>query len=80
MSIALERGFSAQVTLNLHVGDEVLHVAKVGPDRIMLRDQRAVREGDAVLSIKIGDNEKRTNIILKNSNPADGTVNYIDRK
>ncbi len=46
----------------------------------MLRDQRAVREGDAVLSIKIGDNEKRTNIILKNSNPADGTVNYIDRK
>lgn len=80
MSIALERGFSAQVSLRLHVGEEVLKVAKVGPDRIKLRDKRAVSEGEAVLSIKIGDSEERTNIILSNSNAADGTVNYIDRK
>ena len=46
----------------------------------MLRELRAVREGEAVLSIKIGDSEERTNVILKNSNAADGTVNYIDRK
>jgi len=77
MSIALERGFSATVSLRLHVGDEILKVASVGPDSIMLRDQRAVREGEAVLVIKIGDSEERTTVILNNSNAADGTVNYF---
>ena len=43
----------------------------------MLRDQRAVREGEAVLVIKIGDSEERTTVILNNSNAADGTVNYF---
>ena len=78
MSVALERGYSAPVTLRLHVGDEVLKVASVGPDRIMLRDQRAVREGEAVLVITIGDQEERTNVTLKNSNATDGTVNYTE--
>jgi hypothetical protein len=78
MSIAPERGFSASVSSKLYVGDEVLNVAKVGPDRIMLRDQRAVREGEAILVIKIGDSEERTNVTLINSNAADGTVNYLE--
>jgi hypothetical protein len=78
MSIAPERGFSASVSSQLRVGDEVLNVAKVGPDRIMLRDQRAVCEGEAVLVIKIGDREERTNVMLKNSNAVDGTVNYSE--
>jgi len=80
MSIAPERGFSASVSSKLYVGDEIFNVAKVGPDRIMLRELRAVREGEAMLSITIGDNEERTNILLSNSNAADGTVNYIERK
>jgi hypothetical protein len=80
MSIALERGFSASVSSRLYVGDEVLNVAKVGPNRIMLRDQRAVCEGEAVLSITISGQEERTNVVLSNSNAADGTVNYIERK
>jgi hypothetical protein len=78
MSFALERGYSASVSLRLHVGDEVLNVASVGANNIMLRDQRAVREGEAVLVIKIGDKEERTNVTLKNSNAADGTVNYSE--
>lgn len=78
MSIAPERGFSTSVSLRLHTGNEVLNVAKVGPDRIKLREERAVREGEAVLVIKIGDKEELTNVTLKNSNAADGTVNYFE--
>ncbi len=79
MSIALERGFSTPISLRLLVGDEVLKVASVGANNIMLRDLRAVREGEAVLVIKIGDKEERTNVTLKNSNAVDGTVNYFER-
>lgn len=71
-----EDGYSAPVSLELHVADEIIGVAKVGPDRIVLNESRSVREGEAKLVIKIGDAVRRRRIILNNSNAAEGTVRY----
>lgn len=69
-------GYSAPVSMELHLENEVIGVHKVGPDRIVLCESRLVPVGAAKLVIKIGDSTQRTDIVLSNSNPIDGTVNY----
>ena len=64
------------MSLELHVADELIAVAKVGPDRITLKESRQVRDGEASLVIRIGRSTKRQQIILSGSNGDDGTVSY----
>ncbi|MBN8628222.1 MAG: hypothetical protein J0M17_22310 [Planctomycetes bacterium] len=76
MDHTTEIGYSAPVSMELHVENEIIGVDKVGPDRIVLSESRSVRDGEAKLVIRIGDAIRRKRIILNNSNPADGTVLY----
>jgi hypothetical protein len=71
-----DEGYSAPVSMELHVDNEVIGVDKVGPDRIVLSESRAVPDGEAKLVIKIGDATRRKRIILNNSDATDGTVRY----
>ena len=57
-------GFSTPVTLELHVQGQVLSVAKVGPERLFLRDEKANPRGPATLVITIGDTTERTAIMI----------------
>jgi len=72
-----EAGYSAPITLELHVDNEILKVSKVGPDRIVLSETRPVPEGAATLIIKIGNSVRQRSVILNRSNAAEGTVHYF---
>jgi len=76
MTHITEGGYSAPVSMELHVNDEIIGVDKVGPDRIVLSESRAVPDGEAKLVIKIGEATRRKRIILNGSNANDGTVRY----
>jgi len=76
MTHITEDGYSAPVSMELHVNDEIIGVDKVGPDRIVLSESRSVPDGEAKLVIKIGEATRRKRIILNGSNANDGTVRY----
>lgn len=77
MASTVEPGYSATVSLELHVDDEVLSVAKVGPDRIMLSKPQAVRVGAAKLFITIGGVVEEHSIMLHRSDATHGFVWYF---
>lgn len=64
-------GFSTPVTLELHVQGQVLSVAKVGPERLFLRDENANPRGAATLVITVGGTTKQTPIMI-DENRCDG--------
>ena len=64
------------MSLELHINSEVIEVAKVGPDRIMLKQPRLLPDGDAKLVIKVGEATTRTHVFLNGGNGDDGTVRY----
>jgi hypothetical protein len=76
MTHIADDGYSAPVSMELHIKDEVIGGDKVGPDRIVLSESRAVPDGEARLIIKIGDSVRRKRIMLNSSNATDGTVRY----
>lgn len=57
-------GYSAPVSLELHVQGQVLSVAKVGPERLFLTDENADPRGPATLVITIGRTTKEQAIMI----------------
>jgi hypothetical protein len=64
MAESIEGGYSASVALKLRVGGRVLGVAKVGHDRIVLREPSEIPARDAELEITIGGETTRQSIVL----------------
>ena len=78
MAIATNReGFSADVALEIRVQGEAIDVAKIGPDRLVLREARRLPAGDAELRVTVGGNTTSQQIILSPRADCDSTeVNY----
>jgi hypothetical protein len=64
MSSLPQDGYSAHVSLKLHVSGEVIDVAKVGPERIVLKEPRHISSGEAQLEITIGGTRKEQHVVL----------------
>ncbi len=77
MNYTPDDGYSAPVQLELHLEKEVIGLAKVGPDRIMLNQPRSVPIGAAVLVVRIGEWVRRSEIILDRCNAVDRIVHYF---
>jgi hypothetical protein len=68
MSTVERKGYSADVSLKLELGDDlILDVAKVGPDRLVLREPHQLAAGPATLLISVGKSTKRQQVVLSPS-------------
>jgi hypothetical protein len=64
LDVADLENYSAPVNLELHIQGQVLSVAKVGPDRLVLQDESANPRGEGVLHVTIGSTTKRGTIVI----------------
>lgn len=61
---AVPAGFSAEIESYLAVAGQRLRLAKIGPDRIMLRNPTELSPGQAVIVTMINGREYRRNVLL----------------
>ena len=66
-------GFSAEVRLHLVVGDRVVPIAKLGPDRCVLREPTELPRGAAELVDRIDAHEQRWPVFLPHGGALDSS-------
>jgi hypothetical protein len=79
MGIQWKDGYSAQVDVHLHLGEQRLRVAQIGPDSFILREFCAIPPGtSAKIVIKVDDDEEERHVFLHRGT-SDGAreVEYI---
>jgi hypothetical protein len=70
MAQPVEAGYSAAVALKLYVGGQVLRLAQVGPERIVLKQPEPVPAGEAELEVTIDGSTTRQSIVIETSGAA----------
>jgi hypothetical protein len=75
MSTIQRQGYSAKISLKLIVGADVFDVAKIGRERLVLREPRPLPAGAAVLSVTVGNTTTEQSVVL--SPQGDGDCSEI---
>jgi len=64
MSTIEEQGFSATVELELHLADQVIQLAQVGPDQCILATPQPIQAGRGEIVVTIDGHVQRTVVEL----------------